>query len=253
MARRRRRRAARNQPARSRSSARNSSGSSDRGGSMPPAGKRLQYVLDPRRIARGDDFADAVGGQRLARPSRTSARPRPRPPAPARRNHGASGRPRRRCRDSPRRGRHNCSNRRPARCSSPRCRDVRRRGAAHRRTARARSSRAAPWPDRDSGGSRQGLPLNKVGRPTTPSQRSRSTGWSITPSIGQPSITSAIKRTEDRPPGDEGAGAVDRIEHPGAPACPFADAIFLADDRIVGKACLDHRCASPVRRRGRRA
>ena len=37
-----------------------------------------------------------------------------------------------------------------------------------------------------------GLPLNRVGRPVTPSQRSPRIGWSITPSSGQPSTTNAI-------------------------------------------------------------
>ena len=39
---------------------------------------------------------------------------------------------------------------------------------------------------------RTGTPFKVVGRPATPTQRSRWTGWSIIPSTGQPSSTSAI-------------------------------------------------------------
>ena len=35
---------------------------------MPAAGQRLEDILDPRRVARGDDVARAGGGQRVARP-----------------------------------------------------------------------------------------------------------------------------------------------------------------------------------------
>ena len=39
---------------------------------------------------------------------------------------------------------------------------------------------------------RTGTPPNVVGRPATPTQRSRWTGWSMMPSTGQPSSSSAI-------------------------------------------------------------
>ena len=39
-------------------------------------------------------------------------------------------------------------------------------------------------------------------------------GWSIRPSTGPAAVQQADQGAEERPPGDEGAGAVDRVEHP---------------------------------------
>src|SRR3546814_3965550 len=56
------------------------------------------------------------------------------------------------------------------------------------------------------------------------------------------------KRAEDRPPGDEAASPVDRVEHPDPPGV-FADiAIFLANDPVCGERAFDQRAHCGLRR-----
>ena len=43
------------------------------------------------------------------------------------------------------------------------------------------------------------------------------------------------KRSEDRPPADEGAGAVDRVDHPAVAAAALPRGMFLAEDLVIRK------------------
>src|SRR3546814_4376980 len=58
--------------------------------------------------------------------------------------------------------------------------------------------------------------------------------WLVNDTDGGPAILhQRDKRAEDRPPGDEAAGAVNRIENPDAPGIFPDDAIFLAHDAVI--------------------
>src|SRR3546814_12634502 len=67
--------------------------------------------------------------------------------------------------------------------------------------------------------------------------------WLVNDTDGGPAILhQRDKRAEDRPPGDEAAGAVNRIENPDAPGIFPDDAIFLAHDAVIGPLFLQY-CA----------
>ena len=50
---------------------------------------------------------------------------------------------------------------------------------------------------------------------------------------GEAILQQADQRAEDRAPGDEAGGAVDRVEHPLAPRAFVARAVFFADDAVI--------------------
>ena len=61
-------------------------------------------------------------------------------------------------------------------------------------------------------------------------------GWCIMPYTGSPKRISADQRAPGRHAGDEGFGAVDRVEHPDVFGVGALAAVFLADDAVLGKA-----------------
>ena len=64
-------------------------------------------------------------------------------------------------------------------------------------------------------------------------KRSPSTGWSRMPSTARAVFFQRDQRAPFMPPGDEGARAVHRIEHPAIAALPGRLAEFLAQDAVV--------------------
>ena len=71
--------------------------------------------------------------------------------------------------------------------------------------------------------------------------RSPSTGWSMMPSSRSPASSSAIERAPDRLARDEGARAVDGVEHPHKSAGARLKPLFFPKNRVIGALGADER------------
>ena len=89
----------------------------------------------------------------------------------------------------------------------------------------------------------------EIRRPPSPKKRSRCRAGASCRTAGTPLCSSADQRAPQRQAGDEGLGAVDRVEHPDIFGVRALVAEFLADDAVLRKCRADQ----PAHRGFRRA
>ena len=63
----------------------------------------------------------------------------------------------------------------------------------------------------------------------------------MTPTIGRLAIQQRDQRAERRPPADEGARPIDRVQHPAQPSLRPLEAEFLPQDPVVREPLRQHR------------